>query len=215
MEDLSSWKEKFEVCVYTKKLIDKLEYLNTKVKNPVDIEEVKKGIYYAHKYHGSQMRQSGDPYYSHPIEVAIMVAEFVANEASKLFTHVILQAALLHDTIEDTELTKEIITETFGIEAAKHVEELTRVKPYGKISAAESLDLLIKDINESALIIKFFDRMHNMQTISAKSSEKIKKIVEETLQSFLSLAVSFDVCELEQEFIKLCFKSYAIERPIF
>jgi len=55
MEDLSSWKEKFEVCVYAKKLLDKLEYLNTKVKNPVDIEEVKKGIFYARKYHGSQM----------------------------------------------------------------------------------------------------------------------------------------------------------------
>ncbi|AFB31356.1 hypothetical protein RMAECT_0218 [Rickettsia rhipicephali str. Ect] len=59
MEDISSWKEKFEICVYAKKLLDKLEYLNTKVKNPVDIEEVKKGIYYARKYHGSQMRQSG------------------------------------------------------------------------------------------------------------------------------------------------------------
>ncbi len=59
MEDISSWKEKFEICVYAKKLLDKLEYLNTKVKNPVDIEEVKKGIYYARKYHGPQMRQSG------------------------------------------------------------------------------------------------------------------------------------------------------------
>ena len=81
MEDISSWKEKFEICVYAKKLIDKLEYLNTKVKNPVDIEEVKKGIYYARKYHGLQMRQSGDPYYSHPIEVAIMLAEFVARRS--------------------------------------------------------------------------------------------------------------------------------------
>ncbi|AAY61039.1 putative (P)ppGpp 3-pyrophosphohydrolase-like protein [Rickettsia felis str. Pedreira] len=56
MEDISSWKEKFKICVYAKKLIDKLEYLNTKVKNPVDIEEIKKGIYYVRKYHGLQMR---------------------------------------------------------------------------------------------------------------------------------------------------------------
>ncbi len=54
MEDLSSWKEKFETCVYAKKLLDNIEYLNAKVKNPVDIEEVKKGIYYARKYHGLQ-----------------------------------------------------------------------------------------------------------------------------------------------------------------
>jgi len=102
MEDISSWKEKFEVCVYAKKLLDKATYLNTKVKNPIDLEEVKKGIYYARKYHGSQMRESGDPYYSHPIEVAIMLAEFVADEAPKLYNAVMIQAALLHDTIEDS-----------------------------------------------------------------------------------------------------------------
>ncbi|AFC73347.1 guanosine polyphosphate pyrophosphohydrolase/synthetase-like protein [Rickettsia montanensis str. OSU 85-930] len=85
MEDIGSGKKKFEVYVYAKKLLDKLENLNTKIKNPIDIEEVKKGIYYARKYHGSQMRQSGDPYYSNPIEVTIMLAEFVAEEVPKLF----------------------------------------------------------------------------------------------------------------------------------
>ncbi|KJV62704.1 HD domain protein [Rickettsia amblyommatis str. Ac/Pa] len=103
MEDIGSRKKKFEVYVYAKKLLDKLENLNTKVENPIDIEEVKKGIYYARKYHGSQMRhQSGDPYYSHPIEVTIMLAEFVAEEVPKLFTTIMLQAVLLYDTIEDT-----------------------------------------------------------------------------------------------------------------
>ena len=147
MEDLSSWKEKFEVCVYAKKLLDKLEYLNTKVKNPVDIEEVKKGIYYARKYHGLQMRKSGELYYSHPIEVAYMFAEFVAEEAPKLYNAIMLQAALLHDTIEDTELTEEVITTIFGLEVTNHVEGLTRIKPYGKVTAKESLNLLIKQKN--------------------------------------------------------------------
>ncbi len=133
MEDINSWKEKFEICVYSKKLLDKLEYLNTKVENPIDILEIKKGIYYACKYHGSQMRQSGDPYYSHPIEVAIMLAELVAEEAPKLYNVIMLQAALLHDTIKDTELTEEAITEIFGPKVAKHVEGLTRIKSYGKI----------------------------------------------------------------------------------
>ncbi len=144
MEDLSHWKEKFEVCIYAKKLLDKLEYLNTKVNNPIDLEEVKKGIYYARKYHGSQMRKSGDPYYSHPIEVAIMLADFVAYEAPKLYTVIMLQAALLHDTIEDTKLTEKMIIEIFGVEVAKHVEGLTRIKPWGKISAEESLNLLVE-----------------------------------------------------------------------
>ena len=91
MEDLSSWKEKFEECIYAKKLLDKLDYLNTKVANPIDLEEVKKGIYYACKYHGFQMRKSGDPYYSHPIEVAMQLAEFTAIEVPKLYNSVMIQ----------------------------------------------------------------------------------------------------------------------------
>ncbi|GAA5252327.1 hypothetical protein KNCP2_06150 [Candidatus Rickettsia kedanie] len=83
------------------------------------------------------MRQSGDPYYSHPIEVTIMLAEFVAEEAPKLYNIIMLQAALLHDTIEDPKLTEEAMTEIFGPEVAKHVEGLT----YGKISSGESLNL--------------------------------------------------------------------------
>ncbi|CAK6518834.1 HD domain-containing protein [Rickettsia helvetica] len=210
MEDLSSWKEKFEICVYSKKLLDKLEYLNTKVENPIDILEIKKGIYYARKYHGSQMRQSGDPYYSHPIEVAIMLAEFVAEEAPKLHNVIMLQAALLHDTIEDTELTEEAITEIFGPEVAKHIEDLTRIKSYGKISSGESLNLLIKEKRYNMALIKLFDRIHNVQTLGVKSPEKARKIIEETLINFLLVAANINY-KLEQEFAELCLKVFNIE----
>ncbi|BDU59645.1 hypothetical protein FLA4_00550 [Candidatus Rickettsia kotlanii] len=150
------WEKKCEVYVYAKKLLDKLENLNTKVKNPIDIEEVKKGIYYARKYHGSQIRQSGDPYYSHPIEVMTMLAEFVAEAVPKLFTTIMLQAVLLHDIIEDIELTEEMINGIFGAEVAKYVEDLTRIKPYGKITTEESFNLLIKQKRyNTALIITF------------------------------------------------------------
>ncbi len=207
MEDLSSWKEKFETCVYAKKLLDKIEYLNTKVKNPVDIEEIKKGIYYARKYHGLQMRQSGDPYYSHLIEVAIMLAEFVAEEAPKLYNAIMLQAALLHDTIEDTELTEEMITAIFGLEVAKHVEGLTRIKPYGKISAEESLNLLINEKRHDTALIKLFDRIHNIQTLGAKSSEKARKIIEETLKKFLILSMYLGIPKVKNKLLELCLKS--------
>ncbi|HJD55858.1 MAG TPA: HD domain-containing protein [Rickettsia endosymbiont of Pyrocoelia pectoralis] len=211
MEDLSSWKEKFELCVYAKKLLDKIEYLNTKTKNPVDIEEVRKGIYYARKYHGSQMRQSGEPYYSHPIEVAIILAEFVAEEAPKLYTAIMLQAALLHDTIEDTELTEETIRMLFGKEVAKHVEGLTRVKPSGKISAEESLNLLIKQKRYSTALIKLFDRVHNLQTLGAKSPEKIIKIVNETFNTFIVSAMGVQYKNLEKTIYTLCCKTLSIE----
>ncbi|MEY4463659.1 MAG: hypothetical protein RLZZ81_630 [Pseudomonadota bacterium] len=207
MEDLSSWKEKFEVCVYSKKLLDKVEYLNTKVKNPVDIEEVKKGIYYARKYHGSQMRQSGEPYYSHPIEVAIMLAAFVAEEAPKLFTSIMINAALLHDTIEDTELTEEMIAEIFGSEVAKHVEGLTRIKSYGKITAQESLNLLVRQKRYDTALIKLFDRIHNVQTLGAKSPEKARKIIEETLINFVGTALYLEIPNIKQKLIKLCYQN--------
>ena len=205
MEDLSSWKENFEICVYAKKLLDKIEYLNSKVKNPIDIEEIKKGIYYARKYHGFQMRKSGEPYYSHPIEVAIMLAEFAAKEAHKLYTAVMLQAALLHDTIEDTELTEEMITQIFGEEVATHVEGLTRIKPHGKISAEESLNLLIEQKRYNTALIKLFDRIHNLQTLGAKSPEKALKILRETITSFLLIPVLFEDIQLEDYLYKLCF----------
>ncbi len=81
MEDINCWEEKFEMCGYAARLLDKVISLNKLVQYPIDIREVKKGIYYARKYHGAQMRQSGDPYYSHPIEVAYLLAEFTATEA--------------------------------------------------------------------------------------------------------------------------------------
>ncbi|XVN40605.1 MAG: HD domain-containing protein [Rickettsia endosymbiont of Argas persicus] len=205
MEDLSSWKEKFEECIYAKKLLDKIVYLNTKVNNPIAISEIKKGIYYARKYHGTQMRKSGDPYYSHPIEVTIMLAEFTALEVPKLYNKAImLQAALLHDTIEDTDLTEEIIKQIFGIEVAKHVEGLTRVKPYGKISAEESLNILIEQKRYDTALIKLFDRIHNVQTLGAKSPKKARKIIEETLKAFLTFATYLGINNLENKIIKLC-----------
>ncbi|MEY4463388.1 MAG: Guanosine polyphosphate pyrophosphohydrolase/synthetase [Pseudomonadota bacterium] len=214
MEDLSSWGKKFEVCVYAKKLLDKLEYLNTKVKNHVDIEEVKKGIYYARKYHGSQMRQSGDPYYSHPIEVAYMFAQFVAEEVPKLFTSNMINAALLHDTIEDTELTEEMITKIFGIEVAKHVDGLTRVKSYGKISAEESLNLLVKQKRYDTALIKLFDRLHNVQTLGVKTPEKAKKIIEETISNFVTLAIYLELPMIQRKITQLCFQHlYTMQQP--
>ncbi|WP_419088799.1 HD domain-containing protein [Rickettsia conorii] len=192
-----------------------LENLNTKVKNPIDIEEVKKGIYYA-----SQMRQSGDPYYSHPIEVTIMLAEFVAKEVPKLFTTIMLQAALLHDTIEDTELTEEMINGIFGAEVAKYVEGLTRIKPYGQITAAESLNLFIKQKRYyNTALIKLFDRVHNIQTLGAKSPEKAKKIIEETLINFVTIAAYFKIPVIKERLLFLCYqylypKDYQLERSL-
>nr|WP_253307875.1 HD domain-containing protein [Rickettsia endosymbiont of Ceutorhynchus assimilis] len=204
MEDINCWEEKFEICDYAKKLLNKITYLNRLVKHPIDIREVKKGLYYARKYHGPQMRQSGEPYYSHPVAVAYMVAEFTAYEVPKLFIPSMLNAALLHDTIEDTLLTEEDIAAIFDRNIASHVEGLTRIKPYGKINTEENLNLLIQQKRHDTALIKIFDRVHNLQTLGAKSPEKAKKIISETLQHFLYVCAYFEIYNIEHELVKLC-----------
>ncbi|WP_341756624.1 MULTISPECIES: HD domain-containing protein [unclassified Candidatus Tisiphia] len=211
MEDIKNWWTKFESCKYSAKLINKLISLNKKATHPVDIREISKAIYYAKKYHGSQMRQSGDPYYSHPIEVACMVAEYTAEEVRQLFKTDMIVTSLLHDTIEDTALTEEMIAKIFGSQVASQVESLTRVKPHGKISSKEILDLLSQQKRFDIILIKLFDRIHNLQTLGAKSPEKALKIVKETIGYFITLCVRLEIPTAEQQLINLCYQNLSID----
>ncbi|WP_341789725.1 HD domain-containing protein [Rickettsia endosymbiont of Polydrusus tereticollis] len=210
MEDIHCWEEKFEMCGYAARLLEQITSLNSSVQYPIDLREIKKGIYYARKYHGTQMRQSGDPYYSHPIEVAYMLAEFTAVEAPKLFIPSMLNAALLHDTIEDTPLTEGDIAVIFDKDIANHVEGLTRIKPYGKISAEESLNLLIQQGRHETALIKIFDRVHNIQTLGAKSPEKARKIIDETLINFVGVALYLEIPQIMQYLTNLCYQNLSI-----
>ncbi len=193
-------------CCYSERLIDKLLKLNEKASNKVNITAIKRAIHFAKKYHGSQMRQSGDPYYSHPIEVAYMVADY-------LFSTDMIIVSLLHDTIEDTSLTKDMIAEVFDEQIASHVMDLTRIKEDGyKISSAEMVKSLFNQKKYEVLIIKLFDRLHNMQTIGAKSPEKVKKIVDETIQSFITLSMYLGsrmpkMLQIEEEIYNLCYQN--------
>lgn len=183
---------------YSERLINKLLILNERAKDKIDMGLVKKAIYFAKKYHGSQMRQSGEPYYSHPLEVAYMISDY-------LFRTDIIVTSILHDTMEDTELIKEKIAEKFGVKVANQVQDLTRIKCEGvKISSAKTVELLYKEKKYDVVLVKLFDRLHNMQTIGAKSPEKMKKIVDETLQIFLLLAAVLGVYEIEIELSKYC-----------
>ncbi len=109
-----------------------------------------------------------------------------------------------HYTIEDTTFTEEMIAVIFSKQIARQVEDLTRVKSYGKISAAEILNILFQQKKYDVLLIKLFDRLHNMQTIRAKSPEKVRKIIVETLSRFMSLSMYFNTPKIEQNFAKLC-----------
>ncbi|WP_425360485.1 MULTISPECIES: HD domain-containing protein [unclassified Candidatus Tisiphia] len=214
MEDIGNWQSKFECCDYSDKLLNKLILLNNKVPYPVDIREIIKAIYYTKKYHGSQRRQSGEPYYSHPIEVAYMVAQYTAQEIPTLFKTEMIVTSLLHDTIEDTALTEEMIARIFGSIVANQVEGLTRIKPYGKISAKETLDLLFQQERYDVILIKLFDRIHNLQTLRAKSSEKALKIVKETVGYFITLCVQLEIPIAERQLTKLCYQNLSTNGSI-
>jgi (p)ppGpp synthase/HD superfamily hydrolase len=133
LENINYWQAKFESCQYSDKLINKLLLLNKVAKDSVDIQEVKKAIYYARKYHGSQMRSSGEPYYSHPIEVAFMVSDY-------LFKTDVIVATILHDVVEDTKMTAGMILDVFGRRVEEIVDRLTRDRPDGsKLSVGQIL----------------------------------------------------------------------------
>ena len=192
MEKNNSWITKYENCLYSDRLITKLISLNEKTKNKINILEIKKAMYYAKKYHGTQKRDSGEPYYSHPLEVAYMVSDY-------LFRTDIIITSILHDTIEDTSLTFEMIQSEFGLLVASQVAG-------GKISSAEMVKSLWLQKKYDLLLVKLFDRLHNIQTIGVKSPEKIHKIIEETISAFLVLAVYLNITDAEKEIIQLCSK---------
>ena len=164
-------------CKYSIRLIEKLKSLDNQ--NVLDFELINKAIYWARKYHGDQKRKSGEAYYTHPLEVAYMISEY------KLKTDLIV-ASILHDIIEDTEVTVEMIQGTFGERIAEMVDSLTRDRPDGtKLSVEEILNNAYHLRDKEVLLIKLFDRLHNIQTIKSQSPEKQEKICKETIKHML------------------------------
>jgi (p)ppGpp synthase/HD superfamily hydrolase len=172
-------------CQYSVRLIEKLKSLDTK--NVLDFDLINKAIYWAKKYHGDQKRKSGEAYYTHPLEVAYMISEH------RLKTDVIV-ASILHDIIEDTPVTAGMILDNFGWRIAEMVDMLTRDRPDGnKLTVKQILNNAYELKDEEVLLIKLFDRLHNLATLDAMTDEKKKKIALETLSSFVLLSVSLNI----------------------
>ena len=207
MQDLHCWQSKFNACHYSARLINKIILLNNHSNFKVNLNEVKKSIYYAKKYHGKQKRDTGEPYYSHPLEVAYMVSDY-------LFNTDILVTCILHDVIEDTNLDQGMIQQLFGQKIAKQVQSLTRINLNGKISVTEIITLLSRQKQEDLLLIKYFDRLHNLQTLSIKPTIKQREILSETLKEFLPIAAHLGILELEKKMIKICKKINFISQEL-
>lgn len=191
-----------EKCIYAKRLIDKLVRFNRRAtkqgKTLVDIKQIKEAIFFAQKYHEGQLRHSGEPFYSHPLEVAYMVSDY-------LFRTDMIVTSILHDTLEDTELTYEEIAAIFGRNIADNVESLTRIKEDGsKISSSEIVESLRTSGRDEILLIKLFDRLDNIRTIYYKPKLKIRKAIKETREYFVPAASYLGVNAVYGELSYIC-----------
>lgn len=192
-------------CKYSIRLLEKLKPLDTE--NMLDFELINKAIFFAREYHGEQKRMSGEPYYSHPLEVAYMISDY------NLKTDVIV-ASILHDIVEDTEVTVEMIQESFGKRIAEMVNRLTRDRPDGtKLSVEQVLNNAYQLKDKEVLIIKLFDRLHNIQTIGSMNIEKMKKITNETLINFVLLSEYLELTSTGKKVQELCLEVYKCLNP--
>ena len=160
---------------------------------------------YAMKAHGSQTRASGDPYFSHPLEVAAILTEMKLDDAT-------IAAALLHDVVEDTEATHQEIVELFGPEIGALVDGLTKIKRLDLVTKeaaqAENLRKLLLAISKDirVLLVKLADRLHNMRTLGAMRADKRQRIAQETMDIYAPLAGRMGMQQVRDELEDLSFQ---------
>ena len=172
--------------------------------SPAAIESIRKAYLLAREAHEGQSRFSGEPYITHPVAVAGILAQMHLDAPT-------LQAALLHDVIEDTKVSKQTIAEQFGQDVAELVDgvsKLTQIKFENKAEAqAENFRKMVlamaKDIR--VVIIKLADRLHNMRTLGVLPEAKRKRIALETLEIYAPIANRLGMHSFRIEFEELGF----------
>ena len=177
-----------------------LQNLLDKVKeySPSSVESIKKAYEYAEILHSEQTRQSGEPYIIHPLNVAYILAEMHADSDT-------VCAGLLHDTIEDTNITKIDISHDFNQNIANLVDGVTKLSKMNFSSKKDqnyaNTRKIITGINEDVriIIIKLADRLHNMRTLQFKSEFKQKENALETMEIFVPLAYYIGAYRIKSE----------------
>jgi len=172
----------------------------------VDEDALNRAYVFATKAHGTQRRESGDPYYSHPVEVAGILADMRLDGASII-------TGLLHDTVEDTETTLEDISDQFGDQIARLVDGVTKLSRIELQSEdtkqAENFRKLLLAMSEDirVLLVKLADRLHNMRTLHHVSKpEKRLRVAHETMEIYAPLAERIGMQALKDELEDLAFQ---------
>ena len=182
-----------DICErYSQKLLSHL-HLKPDTQN-MKLTEIKNALQYAKKYHKGQERESGEPYFMHPVEVAILVSDHVVRDKDAII------AAILHDVVEDTPSFIDDISLVFGTQIGEMINAVSSIthdkaKLTDFISAAKSEHAK----SDVVLTIKLCDRLHNMRTIEHMPLHKQKKKAEDTLNRFVPIAKYLNLPEIEEE----------------
>lgn len=174
--------------------------------NPQQVESIHQAYVMANEAHHGQIRVSGEPYISHPISVALILAEMHLD-------HETIMAAMLHDVIEDTSVDKKTLIKAFGTSVAELVDGVSKLNKMEFASRAEAqaenfrkmLLAMVRDIR--VILVKLADRLHNMRTIDVLSAEQRYRIAKETLDIYAPIANRLGMYRLRLELELLCFKT--------
>ena len=187
--------EEFEKPITIEDLIEKFKSYNT---NKGDLELINKAFDYAYKKHFGVKRITGDDYITHPLNVAMILTDINADAQC-------LAAALLHDTVEDTDSTKEEITILFGSEVATLVDGVTKINRLHFSTSSEQMAAnqrkILVGLSEDVrvIIIKLADRLHNLRTLYVMPEEKQKKKARETLEILTPVADRLGINKIKNE----------------
>lgn len=188
-----------------KEYYEELRQLLATIFSPEDVEQIDKAFKIADRAHEGQLRCSGQPYVIHPILVAKIVAELGMDKESVI-------AALLHDVVEDTDLTLEDVTEKFGKSVASLVDGVTKL---GKVPLstreevqAENVRKMLLAMSEDirVIIIKLADRLHNMRTLEFMPPQKQRDKALETLEIYAPIAHRLGIRAVKEELEDLAIK---------
>jgi len=170
-----------------------------------DEDALNRAYVYSMKAHGAQLRASGDPYFSHPVQVAGLLAQMKLDAAS-------IVTGLLHDTVEDTVATLDDIERLFGPEIARLVDGVTKLSRIelqsDKTKQAENFRKLVLAMSEDirVLLVKLADRLHNMQTLHfIKDDERRRRIARETMDIYVPLAERIGMHRMKDQLEDLAF----------
>lgn len=170
-----------------------------------DIEQVWAAYRYAAAAHEGQTRKTGEPYISHPVAVACILAKLHLDLPTLL-------AALLHDVVEDTGVAVATVTEKFGKQVGELVDGVTKLDKIefqsATVAQAENFRKMLLAMSQDVrvILVKLADRLHNMQTLDAMKSEKQKRIARETLEIYAPIANRLGLNPVYQELEDLSFK---------